>query len=221
MTTLIFSMIILFGGRLLPTWIYINSLQLVVYAPLVAISMPSNLHYFLVNYLHLMRLNFGEVDTFFSINYEQVQDIRPNEHDNESYLSPLLLMCGYRRPLSNNLIIIGGLLLFFVSGLAIYHCIVKSCKGRKNGRLMPKISNLSLRFAYEFFFEICLSMVILAAIMPENKTILWLPVILTFAAIGALVVFLISRFFTGGPFVPKSFESGSLFSSYWSTRPLN
>ena len=45
------------GGRLLPTWMFLNSLQLVVHTPLLSTNMPSNLHYFLVKYLNLLRMN--------------------------------------------------------------------------------------------------------------------------------------------------------------------
>ena len=74
LTTFLFIMIMCTGGRLLPTWMFFNSLQLIVYSPLVSTSMPSNLHYFLVNYLQLVRLNFGGVDSF-EMGYVQGQDI--------------------------------------------------------------------------------------------------------------------------------------------------
>ena len=43
---------------------------------------------------------------------------------------------------------------------------------------------------------------------------------ITLTAIGLFAVFLISRCFYGGPYVPSSFDSGTLLSSYWSVRPL-
>ena len=45
------------GGRLLPTWMFINSISLIVHTPLLAIDMPANLHYFFLKYLDILRLN--------------------------------------------------------------------------------------------------------------------------------------------------------------------
>ena len=59
---MIFVMFSFVGGRLLPTWMYFNSLQLIVYTPLVTTNMPSNLHYFLNNYLQPIRLNLNGVE---------------------------------------------------------------------------------------------------------------------------------------------------------------
>ena len=52
-------MLLLLGlsGRLLPTWMFLNSFQLLVHAPMLATYMPPNLHYFLVDYLNLIRLH--------------------------------------------------------------------------------------------------------------------------------------------------------------------
>ena len=51
------------GGRLLPTWMFLNSLQLIVHTPLLATNMPSNLHYFLVRYLDMFRMNVKSIDS--------------------------------------------------------------------------------------------------------------------------------------------------------------
>ena len=44
------------GGRMLPVWMFLNSLQLVAHLPLVATDMPANLHYILIKHLDLVRL---------------------------------------------------------------------------------------------------------------------------------------------------------------------
>ena len=59
-----FAMVVIVGGRLLPTLMYINTLQMVVYTPLVTTNMPSNLHYFLNNYLQLFRLNLQDMKIY-------------------------------------------------------------------------------------------------------------------------------------------------------------
>lgn len=45
------------GGRLLPTWMFFNSLQLIVHTPLLPTHLPANVHYFLTSYLGFLRLN--------------------------------------------------------------------------------------------------------------------------------------------------------------------
>ena len=50
------------GGRLLPTWMFLNSLQLIVHLPLLSKSMPSNLHFFLFKYLNFIRMKAEVID---------------------------------------------------------------------------------------------------------------------------------------------------------------
>ena len=50
------------NARLLPTWMFLNSMQLIVHAVLLSTSMPSNLHYFLWHYLNLIRMNPKSLD---------------------------------------------------------------------------------------------------------------------------------------------------------------
>lgn len=50
-----------FGGRLLPTWMFLNSLQLLAHLPMLDAHVPANLHYYLVYYLSLIRLNSKKV----------------------------------------------------------------------------------------------------------------------------------------------------------------
>ena len=51
-----------FGGRLLPTWMFLNSMQLLVHTPLLATFMPANLHVFLVDYLSVIRLSSKHIN---------------------------------------------------------------------------------------------------------------------------------------------------------------
>ena len=58
-------MLLLLGlsGHLLPTWMFLNSLQLIVHAPMLATNMPANLHHFLVDYLSLIRLDSKKISS--------------------------------------------------------------------------------------------------------------------------------------------------------------
>lgn len=57
-SVLFFAFLILgLGGRLLPVWMFINSLQLIMHTQLLETELPANLHYFMNHYLGLLRLN--------------------------------------------------------------------------------------------------------------------------------------------------------------------
>ena len=86
--------------------------------------------------------------------------------------------------------------------------------------MMATICNCSLRYVQEFFLELCLSMTILAAAIERFDMAAWVMTLFIFAACIAFIVFVVTRFFTGGPYIPKSYQSGTLLSSYWSVRPL-
>ena len=181
--------------------------------------MPSNLHYFLNDYLQLFRLNFDHADIF---QFDD-EEIEMTEYDDlpsdQSYLTPLLSMCGYKRPFSSNLITILILLAALISGVILLHFIAKLRKTETH--LAPKICNFSLRYGYEFLLEVFLSMLIFTATMNTYTLLEWVPVLITLSAVLAFVVFLLTRFFVGGPFVPKSYKPGTMLDSYWSIRPLN
>jgi len=40
----------------------INSLQLIAHVPMIANRLPSNAHYFLLNFLSIVRLNFESIN---------------------------------------------------------------------------------------------------------------------------------------------------------------
>lgn len=50
-----------FGPSMVTIWMFINTLQLILHTPLMAIPIPSNLHYFLVRYLDVARLQVSYV----------------------------------------------------------------------------------------------------------------------------------------------------------------
>ena len=90
--TFLFGLVLIAGGKLHLIWMLVNSLQLIAYAPLFPASMPSNLHYFLIDYLHLLRLNFVFLDEDLS--------------SQTLIASPLLALCGYRQVLNSSTILI-------------------------------------------------------------------------------------------------------------------
>ena len=116
-----------FGGRLLPTWMFLNSLQLIVHLPLLSTIMPSNLHFFLVKYLNFIRLNADSISLEIEV-LERESGLTgfDLQQSDDSIYSPLLLMCGYKPGFSRNLFLIAlisAALLAVVVSLALVDLI--------------------------------------------------------------------------------------------------
>ena len=54
----IFFLILISAGPLLPIWMFLNSLQLIFHVPLIKSDMPAHAFYFMTDYLNKLRLNF-------------------------------------------------------------------------------------------------------------------------------------------------------------------
>lgn len=78
------SVSILVAGRALTAMLYGNTLQLILYIPLVQTALPANVHDFLNDYLQVIRLNLFELDMVsFSL-----------EVGEQSYIAPVLKEAG-------------------------------------------------------------------------------------------------------------------------------
>ena len=53
-----------FGGRLLPTWMMLNTLHLMVHLPLLPVYLPSNMSFLLSEYLRTMQLRSNELEQY-------------------------------------------------------------------------------------------------------------------------------------------------------------
>ena len=85
------------------------------------------------------------------------------------------------------------------------------------------MANFTVRFFYEFFFEICLSILIHITALNDGSS-MWLYSLsmLLALAILAFIVSLILLFFRHGPYsVPKSYAWNSLRDSWWGARHLD
>ena len=225
------------GGRLLPTWMFFNSMQLIAHTPLLDTYMPSNLNYFLIKFLDLVRINAKDID-------ESIEKANPDEGLNryhmvqrsDSFFSSLLNDCGYRTEFSRNLMLVLALttaLIVVLVALLIWDCLsirssnlAKGIKKRGKGRGYRRsayMANFTLRFFYEFFFEICLSIMIHITALNDGSS-LWLYSLsmLLALAILAFIVSLILLFFRYGPYSePKSYARNSLRESWWGARHLD
>lgn len=123
----IFCFLFLFvglGARLLPTWMFLNSLQLIVHTPLIAAYMPANLNYFLIQLLGIARLSSKKIDEAIETwQWEEGFQNYELSGDNSSAFSHLLNDCGYKHTFMRNLVIIDFLGMTFFIILAILYCM--------------------------------------------------------------------------------------------------
>lgn len=83
------------------------------------------------------------------------------------------------------------------------------------------MTNFTLRFIYELFFEIFLCVLIHLAVAYNHSESLLVLSLLIFVALTALIIFVFSLFWCWGPYiVPKRFVPNSIARSWWGHRPL-
>ena len=78
-------MVALFSkGSLLTIWLCINTVQLLAHVPLIQAKLPANAHYFFLNLMYMVRLNFASFN-------DSVDDLASNIeeskliHDEHAY----------------------------------------------------------------------------------------------------------------------------------------
>lgn len=90
--------------------------------------------------------------------------------------------------------------------------------------------NFLIRFFYEFYLEICLSVLIhltsmqvlmLQEVEAQVSIASWVLASLGLASIVLLIAFLISRFHCNGPYIESTYEPSSLKHSWWGIRRLS
>ena len=98
-------------GAQLPTWMFINSLSLIVHTTLLNSLMPPSVFYTFKKYLHLVRLNWPALNK----DIEKTHDVFEYENDQGLY-SAYLRASDYVHLLARNTVIIicSALLIFLV-----------------------------------------------------------------------------------------------------------
>lgn len=154
--TLFFVLLLVgLGVSLLPTWMFLNSLQLIVHTPLLQSYLPANVHYFSTSYLGYMGLNSLSI---------------PNEGLSDS------ASIDVRDPFTKSLVIVISLFALQIVILAILKLFEfiqnKTCKTKKRGLKQASkatwMVNFSIRYVYEFFIEMCLFVCIQIAVTRQG-----------------------------------------------------
>ena len=156
-----------FGGRLLPTWMMLNTLQLMVHLPLLPVYLPSNMSFLLSEYLRTMQIRSNELEQYL-IGADFLGEQDTSSTDSDEYLSSLSLlkMYGYAHSISLNLALVMLAGLGMIVATMFAKCLDCSHK-RKGGRGKLKMGkqrrqctaclcNFNMRIVYELFLELSL-----------------------------------------------------------------
>ena len=100
-------LLLLCGGRLIPTWMFLNSLSLLAHLPLLGVMMPAELHYFLYKWLQVYTLHNDALN--YSLNVWRMPLSVKNYFKAigaESAYHILLNDCGYKHAYARNMLIL-------------------------------------------------------------------------------------------------------------------
>lgn len=212
-------------GSLLPTWMFINALQLLAHLPLLNSNMPANAHYFLNKYLEKVRW----YDKDFIKQIDESWNLKKYDVDVGAF-HHLLKACGYEHIFLHNMFLIfAGMLLIAVFWLAflVKDLIAKWSKSKKD--FMKKkhshwCQNFSLRFFYEFFLEFCIVVLInlsvadFSSFSPSFSYLISIALLVALLLVTSFVVYLLIR---SGPYVPGYYQKHSAWSLFWGARPVD
>ena len=212
-------------GSLLPTWMFINSLQLLAHLPLINSIMPGNAHYFLSKYLDIVRWH----DQDFVESLDEKFNFKEYDVDVGAF-HHLLQSCGYEHLTAQNMILIFAgvsliLLIWLIIGLKdLYGYLTKSKRPVLKKRHESWCSNFALRFFYEFFLEFCIVVLINLSVFDfseSSPSFSYVVSILLGILVTGLIVFVFTLMFCKGPYVPGYYKKQTLLTSVWGNRPLN
>ena len=108
--TMLLILPVITAGSLLPTWIFINSLQIIAHMVLLKTIMPGTVHYFLDKYLQWLRW----YDSDFIQWLEESYEFKKYDLDFGSY-HVLLQACNYEHLFAQNMVIIIAVLLLLLT----------------------------------------------------------------------------------------------------------
>ena len=121
----------IFGGSLIQTWLFINALQLIAHLPLISQNLPANAHYFLLNLLSLVRLNFEWLNTSIDEISSLMEQYELAASEDTSY-SFHLHYCGYHFNFARNMLFVISLAMLLVL-IWIFTSVIEFVRRRRQG----------------------------------------------------------------------------------------
>ena len=157
-------------------------------------------------------------------NNEDQDFLRDNNED--AYYNELVYASGYHVNLTRNLVLVSLIGIVIVLFWLLATICDRCCFRRQRQRCGAWWSNFFVRFLYEVFFEICISLTLTVALVgSETQSLSNYGVIVCTVIVAILCAFglslLVYLCFKSGPYVPDSYEKGSLMNSVWGYRRLS
>jgi hypothetical protein len=208
-----FGVTFIIGGALVPTWMFLHTMNLIVHLPLMKTNMPANAHFFLVHYLDIFRMRIEKleqsIDKLF-VNVDSYKDALIEEESNNVQLTDQLKYSHYKFNIFRNLtfyiILFMAMMLvlfmFFVAEYCMRRNQANSGRGRRDRGRENYMINFICRFFYEIFYEVVLAALINFVLIRSgtkgqsvNAFISFITIVLVFV----FVTFIASRLLKNGP----------------------
>ena len=124
------------AGSLLPTWMFINSLQIIAHMVLLKTLMPGTAHYFLNKYLNWLRWYDSDIIEWLAS--QSIIEFKKYDLDFGAYHT-LLEASDYEHLFVQNMVIIIAVLLIIlllwliIASIELISRIIQTCKNKPNG----------------------------------------------------------------------------------------
>lgn len=195
------------------------------HVPLLAPKLPANAHYFLLNFLCVVRLEFETFTSSVDDLAKQMKEYNLLSDDGYFYSAQLHNM-GYRFDLlRNTLLLLSGVVLVAAAWLFVAiaeklrSCICKPESVRSKSEV--SLNNALVRLLLEAYFEVMICAFITLSSPSAAGSIQWLLSLVCALLSLAVFITLVSLFFKNGPYVADTYSDDSLVASFWGRRQLS
>ena len=189
-----FVLALFFKGSLLTIWLCINTVQLLAHVPPIQAKLPANAHYFFLNLMCMVRLNFA---SFNDSVYDLVSTIEESKliHDEDAYFSSQLHNFGYRFSFIHNMFLIACAALLLTLVWAFTTILDRLRPSASSTMAKASLNNCMVRFALEAHLELMICAFITLSNTREAGSIYWLISLASVIASTITIVVLVYRTF--------------------------
>ena len=162
-----FVLALFFRGSLMTTWLCINSVQLLSHVPLISSSLPANAHYFFLNLLSIMRLNFDSFNSSVDDIAAKLEEYELIKNDG-AYYSAQMHNFGYRFSFSHNMLVFAC-----AAGAMALVWLFVAVFGLTGANTKKSVSYCLTKFALAAHFELMISSFITLSNVEKAGSIWW------------------------------------------------
>lgn len=190
-----FVVALFFKGSLMTTWLCINTVQLLAHVPLIQAKLPANAHYFFLNLMCMVRLNFASFNDSVDDLASTIEESKLI-HDEDAFFSSQLHNFGYRFSFIHNMLLIACAALLLTLVWAFTTILDRLRPSASSTKAKASLNNCMVRFALEAHFELMICAFITLSNPGEAGSIYWLISLASVIASAIIIVVLVYRTFT-------------------------